>query len=175
MRYWQEGNLLLKEHIGETFNTFLNATITPKLIAEEARYHFKQLKKFGMCIVSFATELDQDLKEFDPYDVDLVLGYSATRYVKNIRPLNKPKARQSLNPDKVREFIIKPLHEYLAWCAEESPEYHLVDIYTRDQYSWDESSGVVFLHDIDPLIYFNNAKSRKENLDYISEEFSDVL
>jgi hypothetical protein len=51
--------------------------------------------------------------------------------------------------------ILKPLGNYLEWAETEQPEYLLDDVYTKDQYAWQESSGVVFLHDIDPRLTIN--------------------
>jgi hypothetical protein len=150
MRYFRTGNLLLRDHYLDDFD---NASDVGLNIAEASR-HFSQLRRFGMCVVSHLTEpLDIAYSESGNSDIDVVAAYSASAYVANCRSLDKPSAQAAVKTAKFKEFILEPLDAYLHWCTSEKNRGKLLsDIYRPDQYSWQTSSGVIFLHDIAPVM-----------------------
>jgi len=149
-RYYKAGNLLLREHLGGDFSD-PSDTRAVQVTIDTAGEHFTQLRKFGMCVVTFATEFSKavDASE-DPEDT--AVAHSATSYITQAYPLSSRHALKNVPHSRIKEFISEPLSIYLAWCVQSGQDYVLSDVYNPRQYAWQASSGIIFLHDIDPLL-----------------------
>jgi hypothetical protein len=167
MRYSEQGNLLVRKLVaGEKFDTLPSGVLTPEDIITTGRLHLRKLQSFGMCVVSSLMEcrVGDDPLEF-PRDNHRIIAYGASPYIASMHKLDSPEAEPHVTQRKIKEFITDPLSEYLNWCAKEYPTFFLSDVYTADQYGWDSDSGVLFLHDFDPVLYANNSDSRTRSIE----------
>ncbi len=165
MRRDYQHDLLIKELLLEDYVVVENDT--NKAIDITIR-HLEKLQDLGMKIVSYVFEL-----EVMPTD-DEVIGYRATRYVKNSRPLDWPSIQRQLTKKQTKNSITRPLQKYFSWCKDQKEPYVLSDIDLPDQYSWHVPSNNLFLHDVDPYLSSCDPQIVKDKLRKIPDTFTKI-
>lgn len=152
------GGLLLRAHVRDRFNASTQEELEGQLTA--AKRHFSQLRRFGMSIISHETVINPQPWPEDSFDWDEddIVAFSASAYTPHLRPLKNPDTRdfrplKAISHDKVSEFVLEPLWRYLQWAQNTGEPLILEDIYTPDQYSWQQNSGIVALHDPGPQMH----------------------
>ncbi|HVV66559.1 MAG TPA: hypothetical protein VHB72_00615 [Candidatus Saccharimonadales bacterium] len=152
------GRLLVRAHTRDRFNAGTQEELESQL--DDAQRHFSQLRRFGMSIVTHETVISPQPWPEDNFDWDDedIVAFSASAYITHLRPLKNPDSRdfkplKAIPRDKVSEFVLEPLWKYLQWAAAAKESTILEDIYTPDQYGWQQSSNIVALHDPGPQMH----------------------
>ncbi len=147
------GNLLIREHPRERFPN-IKAQAELQDMLDTAKRHFEQLRVLGMHIVSHETVINpapwpEDDFEWDEEDT---VAFSASAYLTHLQPLRSRSFKPlcTVPKSKVNDFIIEPLRRYMDWGIPAGETLMLNDIFTPDQYGWQESSGILALHDHGP-------------------------
>jgi hypothetical protein len=130
-----------------------------------------------MSIVSHTFETEQ-AKSPAFTQQDEVYAYSASYLVKDSINLMRSLRRQDHpSPAKVKMYIYDPLISYINWVSQSKQPFINIDVQFPHQYSYDTDSGVLFLHDIDPVLMPVNLDSfdpvqRQKSL---AQEFENFL
>lgn len=125
------GGVVLKRH---TNDDYMNRSVD----FSAAKKHFRILSSLGMKIVPFAY---QPISDDSP-------GYVASKFIPNSNSLD----RLYLAPDdpNVVKSIQSPLRRYARWLIATRQERFLEDIFHERQFSLEEETQSIFLHDVDP-------------------------
>jgi hypothetical protein len=177
-RLHEATGLLVRQHPRRHFSEEIdiNTTQEAQTIVDTVRTHFEQLQRFGLCVISYATELDPSADFSMDADPNAPVGYSATMYVEHSFQLDEPVIAEGLATKKVQQLVANPIREYMLWCRETGSPYMLSDIHDTSQYAWQQSSGIVFLPDVDPIIdpVPTKAEGWARDLAYIDDQFSNI-
>lgn len=119
-------------------------------LVERARQHYAKLQEFGMSLVSHRIETRRSLLSTRTYGSNTVVAHMIKAFVPDSIDLASLTEDSAPPVQKINEFVVRPLRDYLEWSENSGAGYILADIYDARQYSWQQTSGVVFLHDISP-------------------------
>lgn len=154
-RHLPDKNLLMRRVWGSD----IDRPDQPEFSLNLFRMHYQVLRRFGMCIVSNTQEvLPPDMRRPVVYRAteeieDQIVAHSAAHFVSESRPLlRKDEEKTPVEPARIHTLVTDPLSLYVGWCRRTRQSYVLSDVYSLDQYSVQVSSGIIFLHDIDPLL-----------------------
>ncbi len=166
------GALLIRDHPRAHF-TDVGVTSQEELRAMliNAERHFKQLRKFGMRIVSYRTVINPDVAwaedDFQRESHTDTVAYSASVFVPNLESLrdqNTNQPLQAVRRSSVEALALEPLKRYVDWGMSNKEPLLLDDIFTPFQFGWQSSTGVVGLHDPGPqMSLIDHALQRLEN------------
>src|SRR5512146_662058 len=152
-RFHRAAGLLLRKHLKCDYSAEkVPVPMATRLSLVEA--HLAKLQQFGLCVISHVTEVapepeDSSLRKTNAHSV---VAHSASKFVEDAVRLDEHAASHEIPKHKVQEMIVDPLRHYYEWCRQTGVTVMLSDIFDPHQFSWQQSSGVVFLHDIDPHI-----------------------
>jgi hypothetical protein len=147
------GDLLIREHPRENFPEIKTQEELADML-DTAKRHHQMLRSFGMSIVSHETVINPKPWPEDELDwsEEDVVAFSASAYITHLRPLMRPgnKPLRAIPQARVKGLVLEPLHRYLDWAVASKEPLLLDDIFTANQYCWQQSTEIIAMHDIGP-------------------------
>jgi hypothetical protein len=167
MRYQKTGHLLVRAHIGVN-----NRTKTEQTIKRTER-HLELLRTAGMHIVRHLSEVHPNIERVAGSDPKYMI-ITASKYVAKSKPLWTPEAKRSAPRQSINENVFRPLSTYLDWAYKENPKALLSEIYDPTQYSWQQDTDIVYLHDVDPVMTEYEPSHPDTLADYVVDSFKSM-
>jgi hypothetical protein len=161
MRYYRPLNLLVREYFEGDLDT---GPEDVEEAIEVSERHLTLLSGMGLTIVRHCVEPSPaDIKTVVP-GLGQVKAYGVSPFIPEILPLDQKEAHLKIPERKLAKSLRQPVHKYVDWCLKNHAPYVLDDVFSADQYSLHLPTGIVFLHDYDPILNHEKPRDRFANL-----------